>query len=175
MGRDTRRQILRRNKAVWFKRAAPQVATAKPARRRPKRRRGRPRWPSWEQRFKELEQFTKAHGHCKVPRGYPPNGVLGRWVVRLRERRKRGKLDKEQIRCLNAVGFCREGRMIWKERVADLKTFKKEHGHCNVKNLPPDGIAACQRLFRAKTGQLHPGTSPGDWTTARFPIRVFVT
>ena len=90
----------------------------------------------WEQRINDLKAFKKQHGHCNVPHKYPPNPALGKWVSQTRHRKKGGKLDKGQVRCLNALGFCWERKppiaAIWKQHIHDLTVFKKEHDHCNV-------------------------------------------
>ena len=53
-----------------------------------------------------------------------------------RHRKRRGGLDKERVRCLNALGFCWERKppitAVWEQHIHDLKAFKKIHGHCNV-------------------------------------------
>ena len=101
--------------------------------------------PSWEERFKELQAFKKEHGHCNVPCRYKANPVLGRWVANLRQRKKRGILTEDNIRILDALGFCwdrkpavaRAMTAVWKQRINELKAFKKEHGHCNVPGQYP--------------------------------------
>jgi hypothetical protein len=60
----------------------------------------------WEQRINDLKAFQKEHGHCNVPIGYLAIPALGRWVDNLRQRKKRGKLDEDKIRILDALGFC---------------------------------------------------------------------
>ena len=60
---------------------------------------------TWEQRFKELEAFKKRHGHCNVPRNYPPNRPLAYWVDKIRSLKRKGELDRKTIRRLNEMGF----------------------------------------------------------------------
>ena len=94
--------------------------------------------PAWEQRFKELEAFKREHGHCNVPRSYPLNRQLAYWVDGMRRRKKQGRLDKANIRRLDALGFCwsllhrRFHRRDLDELVAALTAFKQKHGHCNL-------------------------------------------
>jgi hypothetical protein len=96
---------------------------------------------TWKQRFRELERFKKEHGHCIVPTEYEPNPALGRWVSWTRHQKKRGKLDKEKVRCLDALGFCWAPQDTWNQHIRDLKTFKKEHGHCDVPmRYPPNPV-----------------------------------
>jgi len=121
------------------KRTAKQVTGRKPTRQQPKRLGSPGHAPSWEQRFKELESFKTEHGHCNVPPKYRPNPALGRWVAGIRHQKKRGELDKEKIRCLDALGFCWTPQDTWERHIRDLKAFKKEHGHCHVPlRYPPN-------------------------------------
>ena len=99
------------------------------------------RLASWEQRFKELEAFKKKHGHCNVPKVYQPNPALGRWVHNVRNAKKQGTIAAERVRGLDTLGFCWEWEATWKQRINDLRTFKNEHGHCNIPfNYPPNPI-----------------------------------
>ena len=96
---------------------------------------------SWEQRINDLKAFKQEHGHCNVPFEYPPNPALGGWVSDARQQKKRGKLDREKIRCLNALGFCWTRQTTWEQRIHDLKVFKEKHGHCNVPfRYPPNPV-----------------------------------
>jgi hypothetical protein len=36
---------------------------------------------TWYQRYNELVDYQKVHGHCNVPQKYPPNPALGIWYV----------------------------------------------------------------------------------------------
>jgi hypothetical protein len=94
---------------------------------------------TWEERINELKAFRKENGHCKVPFRYPLNTELGHWVAQIRKRQKRGELDREQFRSLNALGFWWSPLDTWGRHIHDLKAFKKEHGHCNVPcRYPPN-------------------------------------
>jgi hypothetical protein len=121
----------------------------------------------WEQHFKDLEAFKKKHGHCNVPRNYPPNRALAFWVDRLRLSKKNGKLDKNTIRRLNGLGFRwsllhrRFHRRDLDEFVAILAAFKKRHGHCNLiaarAGLDPDLAGWLKDVRKSKKqGRLDP-------------------
>lgn len=95
----------------------------------------------WEERFQELHLFQQRHGHCRVPLN---SGVLGKWVMHLREKYKRyltedrfrGQLTAERIERLNSLGFewsLRPPTTPWEERFAQLQAFHQEHGHSRVK------------------------------------------
>jgi len=94
---------------------------------------------SWDQRFKELKAFKKEHGHCDVPFRYQPNPTLGHWVANIRHAKKFDTLAEDKFLILDALGFTwmikPHGIQVpWKQRINDLKAFKKEHGHCKVPN-----------------------------------------
>ena len=98
-----------------------------------------------------------------MPMRYPPNPVLGRWVVSVRQRKKRGELTNDIIRLLDALGFSwvRKPRGVhvpWEERINELKAFKKEHGHSNVPTTyqrnPSLAIWVYNVRQRKKHGQL---------------------
>ena len=60
----------------------------------------------FEERFAELQEFQKIHGHCNVPSEYPPNITLGNWVSRIRNGQT--PVDKGRKARLDRLGF------IWK-------------------------------------------------------------
>jgi len=35
---------------------------------------------SWEERFKELQEYKQVNGHCRVPGKYTANPHLANWV-----------------------------------------------------------------------------------------------
>lgn len=96
--------------------------------------------PSWEERYNELIEFKKEHGHTRVPRKYPTS--LGEWCHTQRNVAKRGprllknkKLMEKRMKLLNDIGFnwtSEVGKMSWEERFEQLVEFRREHGHCDV-------------------------------------------
>ena len=57
-------------------------------------------------RYRELAAFVKKHGHARVTRGNDPTaGPLNAWIVRQREKKKKGKMDAELEKRLDALGF----------------------------------------------------------------------
>ena len=112
----------------------------------------------WKKHLDELKAFKREHGHCNVPRQHGSNSPLGNWVDSIRHRKKEGRLDEEIIRCLNALGFSWVRKTGWKQRIHDLKAFKKEHGHCNVPwEYPPNpglGRWVSKLRERKKHGEL---------------------
>jgi len=94
---------------------------------------------AWEERFAELVQFRQEHSDCNVPEGWPDNPKLATWVGRQRNRKKKGKLEPERVRRLEALGLVWDLRAtLWEEKFAELVQFKEEHGHCNVPQRCPE-------------------------------------
>ena len=69
-------------------------------------------WESaWMERYHELVEYAKCHGNCIVPRNYPENPELGRWVNtqrRLYKQFQEGRscgMTEERIAMLEHVGF----------------------------------------------------------------------
>ena len=148
------------------KKTARQVAGMTPKRKPPKRPDSFSDLPSWEQSIKELKAFKKEHGHCNVPYKYRANPALARWVVNVRQRKKHGTLPEGEILLLDALGFSWERKTaaaaaraaVWKQRIKELKAFKKEYGHCNVPSIyPPNrplGSWVDYARSRKKAGEL---------------------
>ena len=95
---------------------------------------------SWKQRINDLKEFKKKHGHCDVPFRYQPNPTLGHWVANIRHAKKFDTLAEDKFLILDALGFSwiikQQGINVpWKQRINDLKLFKKEYGHCKVPSV----------------------------------------
>jgi len=65
----------------------------------------------WSERYEELKQFRKVHGHCNVPSRYQANHQLAIWVKRQR-RQWKNKIDfrkncmtDERQESLDSIGF----------------------------------------------------------------------
>ena len=57
----------------------------------------------WLLRYEELGKYKEEHGHTNVPQDWATG--LGRWVSTQRQSRKNGKLSKERVRLLDAIGI----------------------------------------------------------------------
>jgi len=66
---------------------------------------------TWQERFKELQQFKARNGHCLVPTRYRCNPKLATWVHHQRRQHKRyisGKsahINPRRIQALDSIGF----------------------------------------------------------------------
>ena len=111
------------------------------------------RGAAWDDRFRELAEHRKIHGHCNVPR----NSKLSKWVQRQRHNYKvqhEGKkslISSLQIQELESLGFEWYHRgAAWEARFKELAEHRKISGHCNVprncsKNIKLGKWSATQR------------------------------
>ena len=60
---------------------------------------------NWEEMFAALQAYKAEHRHCNVPRQWPDNPSLGKWVGQQRTSKKNGRLSEERIARLEAEGF----------------------------------------------------------------------
>lgn len=66
---------------------------------------------SWNEKFRELEEFKRTYGHVDVPTKYEENKALGRWVSTQRSQYKlflqgeRSHMTQERLDELVAIGF----------------------------------------------------------------------
>jgi superfamily II DNA or RNA helicase len=93
----------------------------------------------WNGMFEALALYKEKQGHCNVPSHWPENRKLGAWCSTQRTSKLRGKLSKEYISRLNALGF--EWDPItsqWDDMFETLALYKENHGHCNVPSHWPE-------------------------------------
>lgn len=89
----------------------------------------------WQRMYRELVEFKRTHGHPKVPQDYKDNAALAYWVSRQRRYETAGKLTKERIKLLNAIGFLWKRDIVamrenaWEKRYKELVQYKKTYGH----------------------------------------------
>jgi len=87
----------------------------------------------WEEMFSELVKFKEVHGHCDVPDRWPENQKLAKWVKHRRSFYKTGRLNPEQIKALDGIGFVWNKRdAAWEEMFSELMKFREIHGHFSV-------------------------------------------
>ena len=93
----------------------------------------------WSEKFEELCEYRKTHGHCLVPHTYHQNLPLARWVKRQRYQfklMKEGKsstMTEERVTALEDIGFVWDSQgAAWSERHEELRSYASHYGHCNV-------------------------------------------
>lgn len=114
----------------------------------------------WEQRYEELKQFKLDHGDCDLINH--STETLHKWAQTQRDQYANlregttSTLTMQRIQKLNDVGFKWEKKMhktyTFEERLAQLKNFKENHGHCKVPRHQTglDGLDSWTQGIRAK-------------------------
>jgi hypothetical protein len=112
---------------------------------------------NWMERYTELVEFHRQHGHCLVPNSYKENPSLAEWVKRQRYQYKlktlgeRNSMTQERIMKLEKLGFVWNSHdQLWEERLNDLKLYFEINGDCNVPNryAPDPSLAAWVKVRR---------------------------
>lgn len=129
----------------------------------------------WVQQFQELLAFKAERGHSLVPHTFDENPTLSRWVKR---QRYQYKLKQEgaistmtvaRIKQLEDAGFVWDSHAAaWKERLCELKEYKRQHGNCIVPSSYPKNPqlatwVKCQR----RQGKLFSNGKPSNMTLER--------
>ena len=91
---------------------------------------------TWEDRFRELQEFKAHHGNCLVPVKYDKNPTLGHWVINQRAQYKQFKSGKptnmteERAALLEAEGFvwAVDDKKSFDERILELRQYRAEYG-----------------------------------------------
>ena len=123
----------------------------------------------WSNMFKELREYRKINGHCKVPQK-GSNPKLGKWVANQKQAYKNVKTGKkglkipqERINKLDGIDFY-WGKAFappasWNEQFEELEKFKKIMGHCNITINPtnPSPIAKWVSIQRNEYKRLNKG------------------
>jgi hypothetical protein len=67
---------------------------------------GRPRFAAnWEEGFAMLLQYRDEYGSCDAPQKHPNHRRLGVWISNQRTKFRKGRLNEDQVRRLEAIGF----------------------------------------------------------------------
>ncbi|MEP2777532.1 MAG: Helicase associated domain protein [Luteolibacter sp.] len=101
----------------------------------------------WNQRYKELVEYKKTYGDCKVPARFPPNKALAGWVYTQRKKFRDGTLDEEEKRLLDEIQF------LWDISEFHADTWN-QHYDALLLSLKNDGVTAIN-----KGAQFAPGLS----------------
>lgn len=59
----------------------------------------------WEAMVSQLVAFKRDSGHCNVPKRWPKNPALGKWVQKQRTSKRRRILARDRIAQLEGIGF----------------------------------------------------------------------
>lgn len=97
---------------------------------------------SWDQKYEELVEFAKVHGHVNVPTKFRENSALGRWISTQRAQMKewrRGEktsMTKERYAKLSALDFQFERLKTSKTGHEESKSNKKKPAAAAKKTDP---------------------------------------
>lgn len=88
----------------------------------------------WNDLYQELVAYKKKTGSCMVPRSFPENPKLGRWVYTQRTRYTQYALSPDRVAKLDDLGFVWKifARSNWHDCYQQLVDFKQAYGHCRV-------------------------------------------
>ena len=88
----------------------------------------------WQRMYAELRQYKTEHGSADIPSRCKNPPKLASWVMRQRERRKKGAISEDEIHLLDELGFTWKSRDVgrWEDRLEEVARFKAKHGHCNI-------------------------------------------
>jgi hypothetical protein len=94
----------------------------------------------WMQRYHQLVEYKRVHGHCNPPRKQEKLGradSLSVWVSTQRTHHKQKKLPADRLKLLEQIGFvfnAQAGKYqeSWSSSFEELKAFKKQTGHTRV-------------------------------------------
>ncbi|CAJ1967452.1 unnamed protein product [Cylindrotheca closterium] len=87
---------------------------------------------SWNERWGQLRDFQKEHGHCLVPKKYPKNQKLAVWVkvqrrqFKLWKRGQSSNITKERVELLNQLNFVFNPTDQYKERNKEGSSSEEE-------------------------------------------------
>lgn len=92
----------------------------------------------WQRHVADLKEFIAEHGHCRVPKGYPPCPSLFYWVSNVRSGNSR--TSRKRRAELKAIGFDFSPWSIGDHHVARafarhipcLIEYKQQYGHVDV-------------------------------------------
>ena len=131
---------------------------------------------AWMEKFEELVEYKRDHGHCCVPRTYSENMSLGRWVKRQRHQYKLkndGKistLKNERVTMLEQIGFVWDPHCaLWEDRFNELKEYMQKNGHCNVpSNYQENQSLAAWVKCQRRQQKLNVSGEPSNMTEERI-------
>ena len=114
---------------------------------------------AWEERYAEAKLYFETHGNLAVPTDYVGSDgkKLGVWVVAQRRYYAKGKLRKEQIDRLSAVGmdWMSPSARAWETHFESCRRYYEKYGSLNVPlyYTEPDGFRLGMWIWRMRTGK----------------------
>jgi len=88
------------------------------------------RLKTWDENYEQAQRYFKAHGNLEVPPDHiAENGTwLGKWISTQRTDHKRGKLTREQIMRLDAIGmrWLSMAEYKWNKRLEMVRQYPRD-------------------------------------------------
>lgn len=85
----------------------------------------------WERQYRAAQKYFEAHGKLEVPVVYVNEDSipLGRWLAWARKSYAKGKLSRERIERLNAIGMTwNRAADRWEQMYRDTENYYRAHG-----------------------------------------------
>jgi len=135
---------------------------------------------AWNQRYEELSNHVEKYGNGRVPRDFPQNPRLGKWMDKQRRYYKKFKdgdlssnITEYRIERLNKVGCEWKSASYenqWKERYKELVTFVEKCGHTRVSSDFPENPSLGNWAYRQRLEykQLQKGDLSSKMTSDRI-------
>jgi Helicase associated domain len=115
----------------------------------------------WQESFQKLKAFKEENGHCDISEKEHP--ALSKWVGTQRTVYRRNQMTQQRKEALESLGFdfgappdalsqmmtprIQQQEQIWNQRLDELKRFKQEFGHCNVRRNDLLGLTLRTRQY----------------------------
>jgi hypothetical protein len=132
-----------------------------PSNASPRRRHG----SVWKERFSELADYRKIHGHCNVPQSYSESPKLVKWIdnqrcnYRLHLDGKTSPMNNTlRIQELESLGFEWKSACVtsWEDRLSELANYRKIHGHSSVLHNYSENLQLATWVSKQRTSyRLH--------------------
>lgn len=128
-----------------------------------------PHQQQWQRMYRQLEEFKRTHGDCRVPAGWKENPQLAHWVGVQRAAQKAGKLAAERTGSLELLGFEWSGAhqanprsptgrssTDWDEMFAKVQEFRRATGNFVFPHKSALAAWAIDQRILRRTKQLNP-------------------
>ncbi|TKG95103.1 helix-turn-helix domain-containing protein [Puteibacter caeruleilacunae] len=115
---------------------------------------------NWEDMYAKLIAFKFEHGHVHITPSIVDESLYD-WLLTQKSSYWNGKLEYDKLRRLRKIGINMRHQTInsWNEKFAELKKFKREHGHMHISL----GNGASNSLERfASQQRMYKNTMPKD-------------
>lgn len=113
----------------------------------------------WEKAFALAADYSREHGHLKIPNKYKTAGgySLGEWIRSQREKKRDGTLEKDKEERLNAIGmdWLSSQAREWETHFESCRKYYEKHGNLNMTTsyISEDGFQLGLWLWRIRTGK----------------------